>query len=153
MNNNQHSEMYSIPLKFRLMENLHIVFWLFKDLAWCMFWRPLGLVMIVPTITIAAMITYNTRKITSELCHNLAVLFWISSNAYWMISEFFHFDEKIVFGNITFKHLAVIPFVMGIISLCYYYLYAMPKTKKASRNVHHQNVTQTAPEKQLETIA
>jgi hypothetical protein len=32
---------YNIPLKFRKMENLHIVFWLFKDVAWFMIWRPL----------------------------------------------------------------------------------------------------------------
>ncbi len=30
---------YNIPLKYRKMENLHIVFWLFKDISWCMFWR------------------------------------------------------------------------------------------------------------------
>ena len=38
--------LYNIPLHYRKMENLHIVFWLFKDVAWCMVWRPLGIMMI-----------------------------------------------------------------------------------------------------------
>jgi hypothetical protein len=38
------NETYSIPIRFRKMENLHIVFWLLKDLSWCMVWRPLGIV-------------------------------------------------------------------------------------------------------------
>ena len=42
---------YNIPLRYRKMENLHIVFWLFKDVAWCMVWRPLGIAMIFPTRT------------------------------------------------------------------------------------------------------
>jgi len=33
---------YSIPLRYRKMENLHIVFWLFKDIGWCLVWQPLG---------------------------------------------------------------------------------------------------------------
>ena len=47
---------YNIPLRYRKMENLHIVFWLFKDIAWCMIWKPLGIAMIFPTLTIAIII-------------------------------------------------------------------------------------------------
>ena len=45
-------EVYEIPLRYRKMENLHIVFWLFKDISWCMIWRPLGIAMIFPTLFI-----------------------------------------------------------------------------------------------------
>ncbi len=58
------------------MENLHIVFWLFKDIGGCLFWKPLGLVMIIPTLFIYIMIAYRTRDMVSELCHNLAITFW-----------------------------------------------------------------------------
>ena len=27
---------YAIPSRYRRLENLHIVFWLFKDISWCM---------------------------------------------------------------------------------------------------------------------
>lgn len=119
-------ETYSIPLRYRKMENLHIVFWLFKDISWCMIWRSLGIAMIFPTLAIAIIIAYRTRQYISEVCHNLAIVFWIFANAYWMVSEFFHFDELIVFGNVTCKYLAIIPFTIGIIILGYYYLIWRP---------------------------
>ena len=114
---------YSIPLKYRKMENLHIVFWIFKDISWCLFWKPLGILMIIPTLTISIIIAFRTRKMVSELCHNIAISVWIFANSYWMVSEFLGFDEHIVIGSVTYKHLALIPFVLGVLSLAYYYLY------------------------------
>ena len=123
------NEVYTIPIRYRKMENLHIVFWLFKDISWCMVWKPLGIAMIVPTLAIAVIIAIRTRQYVSELCHNLAIVVWISANSYWMISEFLHFDTNILFGDYTFKHLAIIPFVMGILILGYYYLWWKPRNK------------------------
>lgn len=118
---------YVIPARYRQMENMHILFWLVKDISWCLVWRPLGLAMIVPTLLAALVIAWRTREVRSELAHNLAVIFWIAANSYWMISEFFHFDETKVWHNITGKDLAVIPFAIGIGILAYYYLVANPK--------------------------
>lgn len=114
---------YNIPLRFRRMENLHIVFWLLKDISWCLVWKPLGIAMIFPTLIIAMVIAWRTRQMVSELAHNLAIVFWIAANAYWMISEFFTFDEKLVTAGITYKHLAVLPFAAGILMLAWYYLW------------------------------
>src|SRR5687768_13335463 len=116
------SPVYSIPLKYRKMENLHIVFWLFKDISWCLVWHTLGIVMIFPTLIISIIIAYRTRQFMSELCHNLAITVWISANSYWMISEFLHFDDITLVGEITYKHLAIIPFGLGVLILAYYYL-------------------------------
>ncbi|TEW69536.1 hypothetical protein E2R65_02110 [Mucilaginibacter phyllosphaerae] len=113
------------------MENLHIVFWLFKDIGWCLFWKPLGLVMIIPTLAISVMIAYRTREMVSELCHNLAITFWISANSYWMISEFMGYDTLHVYGPVTYKHLAIIPFMMGVFCLVYYYVIWQPKNPNA----------------------
>ena len=121
---------YSIPLRYRKMENLHIVFWLLKDISWCMVWKPLGIAMIFPTLAIAIIIAYRTRKLMSEICHNLAIVVWISANSYWMISEFLHFDTNVLFGDFTYKHLAIIPFLVGILLLAYYYLWWSPRNKK-----------------------
>ena len=123
--------LYSVPVSFRRMENLHIFFWLFKDISWCMIWKPLGIAMIFPTLIIAIIIAIRTRHIVSELCHNLAIIVWIAANSYWMIAEFLHFDENIVTGDITYKHLAVIPFAIGIVVLLYYYLWWKPGNKDA----------------------
>lgn len=121
--------LYSIPARYRKLENLHIVFWLFKDISWCMIWKTLGIVMVIPTLSVAIYIAYRTRQIKSELAHNLAVAFWISANSYWMIAEFFGFDEAKVFGEYEGKHLAMIPFLIGVIILAWYYI--IQRTKKA----------------------
>lgn len=120
---------YIIPLKYRKMENLHIVFWLFKDIAWCMIWKPLGIVMIFPTLIISILIAWRTRQYMSELCHNVAITVWISANSYWMISEFLKFDTLPLFGEYTYKHLAIIPFFIGVFCLGFYYFIWKPKHK------------------------
>lgn len=125
------SESYSIPMRYRKMENLHILFWLLKDISWCMIWRPLAIAMIIPTFTISIIIAYRTRQYMSEVCHNLAISFWIAANSYWMISEFFTFDTNLLFGDFTYKHLALIPFLLGLIMLLYYYLWWKPRNPKA----------------------
>lgn len=125
---NQNNEaVYSIPAPYRRMENMHIVFWLVKDISWCMIWRELGLAMFAPTLIIAIIIAWRTRQLKSELAHNLAIAFWITANGYWMISEFFHFDEIIVYGNWTGKHMALIPFFIGAGILLYYYAVQRPR--------------------------
>jgi hypothetical protein len=126
---------YSIPGRYRRLENLHIVFWLFKDISWCMIWKVLGIVMIVPTLSVAIYIAYRTRQIKSELAHNLAVAFWISANSYWMISEFFGFDEVNIIGGYEGKHIAMIPFLIGVFILAWYYLVERRKEIKKEKVV------------------
>ena len=118
---------YAIPLRYRKMENLHIVFWLFKDVAWCMVWKPLGIAMIFPTLIIAIIIAWRNRQYMSELCHNVAIAIWITANSYWMISEFLGFDTRPLAPGLTFKQLALLPFGLGILILAFYYLYWKPR--------------------------
>jgi hypothetical protein len=120
-------EVYSIPAAYRKMENTHILFWLVKDIAWCMVWRPLGLLMVAPTLGIALVIAWRTRAYQSELAHNLAIVFWITANSYWMGSEFFGFDTVQVAPHITGKNLALVPFLIGLAILGYYYLVQKPR--------------------------
>ena len=126
---------YIIPARYRKMENMHVVFWLMKDISWCMVWKPLGITMIVPTLSVAIWIAWKNRYIKSELAHNLAIVFWITANAYWMISEFLGFDSIIVWKEFTGKHLALIPFVTGALILLYYYAVQRPKELKMKKAV------------------
>ena len=112
---------YSIPLAHRKTENLHIVFWLMKDISWCLMWRVLGLVMIVPTLGAALFITWRSRRQRTDFAHNLAVVFWISANAWWMIAEFFEFDETPFAFGVSGRHLALIPFMLGALVLVRHY--------------------------------
>jgi len=94
-----------------------------------------GIIMIVPTLSVAIWISWRTRDIKSELAHNLAIVFWISANAYWMISEFFGFDTIIVWREFTGKHMALIPFIIGAAILLYYYLIQRPKEVRSEQVV------------------
>ncbi|NJO24736.1 MAG: hypothetical protein HC867_01545 [Bacteroidia bacterium] len=128
--NGQTEPLYSIPAKFRRLENLHIVFWLVKDISWCMLWEELGIAMIFPTLAVAIFIAWRTRAMKSELAHNLAIAFWISANSYWMISEFYGFDEVHIWLQFEGKHIALIPFITGAAILLYYYGFLRPKEIK-----------------------
>lgn len=128
MNMNTTAEpLYIIPEKYRRMENMHILFWLIKDISWCLIWKELGIAMIFPTLAIAILIAWRTRHMASELAHNLAIALWISANSLWMISEFFHFDEIVIWKNFTGKQLSLIPFIAGLSILLYYYIVQRPK--------------------------
>ena len=126
---------YTIPARFRRMENMHIAFWLMKDISWCMIWKELGIAMIVPTLSVAIWIAWKNRDIKSELAHNLAIVFWITANAYWMISEFFGFDSKTVWENFTGKHMALIPFITGAIILLNFYTIQRPRELKLNKEI------------------
>ena len=127
---NSTEQLYSIPARYRKMENTHILFWLLKDVSWCMIWKPLGIAMIFPTLIISIIIAWRTRSLTSELAHNLAVTFWITANSYWMISEFFGFDETPLAFGVEGKYFAMIPFAIGILILAYYYMFKTKKEKE-----------------------
>jgi hypothetical protein len=122
---------YQIPARYRKMENMHIIFWLLKDISWCMIWKVLGIAMIFPTLIISIIIAWRTRELKSELAHNLAITFWISANSVWMLSEFFGFDTVLVWQGFEGKHLALIPFAAGSFILLYYYLFQRRAEERA----------------------
>jgi len=93
-------------------ENLHIVFWLIKDSCWMLQLKWLGIVMVIPTLFIAILIVYASRKIV-DVYLNLAILFWICANSFWMYIEFF--------TNGEFKLLAALPFALGLLFVGVYY--------------------------------
>ena len=94
-----------------------------------MIWKPLGIAMIFPTLIISIVIAWRTREFMSELCHNAAITVWILANSFWMLSEFFKIDANVIYGPITYKHIAILPFTTGILLLAYYYLYWKPNHK------------------------
>ena len=117
------ADFYTIPARFRRIENLHIFFWLVKDISWAMLWKPIGMFMLIPTLTVAIIITWQTRKIFSELFHNLAVVFWITANGYWMIIEFYGYDEEL-------RIYTSIPFTIGLVFIVIYYAFILPREKR-----------------------
>ena len=127
--NEDEKKLYNIPIAYRKMENLHMVFWIFKDIAWCMGFTLLGITMIIPTLIISSVIAWRNRNIVSELCHNIAITVWISANSFWMCTEFFKVDHLPIGYGFTVKHLAMIPFLIGMFILGYYYIWYKPRHK------------------------
>jgi hypothetical protein len=125
---NESSEIYAVPAKFRALENLHILFWLVKDICWCTGFKPLGVAMIFPTLTVAIYITFKNRHVFSELAHNLAITFWIAANSMWMIFEFLGRDEQL-------KNYCLIPFGIGLSILIYFYVIYVPISRKKREKI------------------
>ena len=109
--------------KIRHYENLHIPLWLLKDTCWMLQWKIMGMIMIVPTISVAILITYKSWKDKDdEFWVNLAICFWISANSYWMICEFLTHEEL--------KNYAGFPFVAGMLCVAYFYIKRLIINKK-----------------------
>jgi hypothetical protein len=100
--------------KLRHYENLHIPLWLLKDTCWMLQWKVMGITMIIPTITVAVIITIQSwRERDDEFWINLAICLWIGANSYWMICEFAGHEEL--------KDYAGFPFVAGMLCVAYFY--------------------------------
>jgi hypothetical protein len=111
------------------MENLHIVFWLFKDMSWCLNFKPLAILMIFPTLFVAINICLKNRNNQAELFHNLAVVFWIMANSCWMLFEFAGYDETEIIYGIEGRYMSLLFFFIGILILAIYYLFLRPRLK------------------------
>jgi archaellum biogenesis protein FlaJ (TadC family) len=98
-------------------DNMHILFWLIKDMSWCLMSKTIGTIMIVPTVVVALVILVRSREHMTSFVHNLAVLFWISANSMWMVGEMFCQDCT--------KPYAVWLFSAGMGVLLVYYVYLL----------------------------
>ena len=105
----------------RWIENGHIFLWLIKDTCWVNEWKIGGITMIVPTLSVAIYILWRSRKVKSELFHNLAICLWISGNSVWMVGEFFKQETR---------HYAFGLFLIGLAFMLYYYIFIFPKERK-----------------------
>lgn len=115
--------MASNQAKYRNVENIHVFLWLVKDALWASHFTIPALVMIAPTISAAVWLLYKNRKVYVELVHNSAILFWITANALWMISEFFYLENVL-------KPFIIGLFVIGITILSLYYFSILLKKNK-----------------------
>jgi hypothetical protein len=103
-----------MSLDLRKYENLHIALWLVKDTCWCMSFKLLGVVMIIPTLLVALHIVWRTRHEAIDLYHNIAICCWIAANATWMIGEFYYHD--------TLRPYALVCFAVGLLVVAWYYI-------------------------------
>jgi hypothetical protein len=95
----------------KFIENFHIVLWLVKDTCWLMHFKTGGVIMIIPTLMLAFYLAWKTRRSMPVFLPNLAVCFWISANAFWMLGEFFDFNHV---------PYALSGFLAGIVAISFY---------------------------------
>ncbi len=120
--------------KSKRWENLHIYFWLLKDLGWIAHWIGFALLMIIPAVGFAVAILWIQRRHRAELFHNTAVLLWIIANSIWMIGELL-FDDSI-------RAIAIVFFVLGISILSWYYVRCLTRWILVAR--HSQEIGPSA---------
>jgi hypothetical protein len=113
---------YTAPTK-RWIENGHIFLWLLKDTCWALVWKPGGIFMIFPTLSVAFYILWKSRHIRAEFFHNMAICLWIMANSVWMVTEFLNVDKE-------YKKYAVFIFFTGIALLLFYYIFYFKKDKQ-----------------------
>ncbi len=100
--------------KIRDIENLHILLWIIKDASWVMMFKPLGMIMIIPTVSVAVYLTVKSWPDLKERLHNLAVCGWIMANSTWMVGEFY-FEDHWRMGALSF-------FVAGLLCIGWWYV-------------------------------
>jgi hypothetical protein len=110
-------------MRLRLLENLHLPFWLIKDACWAFVWRPLGIVMIAPTFLLSLYLTWTCRKAMGDFLPNLSVTLWISANSIWMTDEFYNLGIKFLCGYF---------FSAGLVSILIWLFRYFPKMWKLS---------------------
>jgi hypothetical protein len=111
-------------MRLRLLENLHLPFWLIKDACWALVWRPLGLIMIAPTLLLSVYLTWNCRRNMGDFLPNLSVTLWITANSIWMTDEFY---------NLGIKSYCLYFFAAGITSIAVWLIKYFPRLWKISQ--------------------
>jgi len=100
-----------------IFENLHIPFWLLKDFCWSLELKLAGMVMVLPTFTLALVSVYKTRKDLPIFLPNLAIVFWIIANSIWMADEFY---------NLTIRWVCYPAFGLGLLTIFYWLIVYFP---------------------------
>ena len=76
-------------------------------------WKIFGTAMILPTLGVAVYIAVRSAA-EHAFWINLAICFWTSANAYWMVCEFVDRAE--------YKDYAGFPFALGLLCVAIFYL-------------------------------
>ena len=116
-----------VSANYRWLENGHILLWLIKDTCWALEFKTGGIIMVIPTVSVAFYITWKSRQMRAELYHNIAVCCWILANSVWMIGEFFEHEARPYAASI---------FCVGLLVLAVYYILYFKKDRKAERELN-----------------
>lgn len=80
---------------FRQYENIHMFFWLAKDLAWNETNISLWLLFLIPTILVSTdyfIIALSGKNTIIDVAHYTSTIIWVIGNIVWALGEFFYDD-------------------------------------------------------------
>jgi lysylphosphatidylglycerol synthetase-like protein (DUF2156 family) len=86
---------FSYFRNFRQYENIHMMFWLAKDLAWNETKIILWFLFLVPTIAASTdffIIASKEKNTVIEMAHYASTITWVLGNVVWALGEFFYDD-------------------------------------------------------------
>lgn len=69
-------------------------------------YKTVGVIIAFPTVLVALLVAWITRKEKDHFLPNLSIAFWILANANWMIAEFY---------NLPYKAYSIYPFMLGVL--------------------------------------
>lgn len=81
----------------RYVENIHLYFWLLKDLAWSLRYTDFGMTFGTIAVLFLGVLYYNAIKTTSseEILYVITMTFWLIGNYLWMMGELQYDDDGI----------------------------------------------------------
>jgi hypothetical protein len=138
----------SFYLSERGLDNIHIYFWITKDLCWVQSWLLPGLIIGSLACLYALFLTFRAaywRRNLGEFWIKLAEFMWLFANFWWMIGEV-HDDHYGFFGDgensIVDKHTkeAGVMFICTLVWISLYYIILKP-----------MNLLEETKEEQLKT--
>lgn len=94
------------------LDNFHIVLWLIKDIFWVKELQFWGVMMIIPTVGVAIVLTIQSLNQKQGFYSNFAILCWMVADSTWMADEFF---------VLNIEWLTLTLFCLGIFSMLFYY--------------------------------
>lgn len=107
-------------LNQRQLDIIHVPLWIIKDTCWMMEFKALGVLMIIPTISVAIILCYKSRNYLQRLLLNGSVLCWVSANALWMLNDFF---------DLNIHWLSLMLFSLGLIVVAIYVYFRIRRHK------------------------
>lgn len=99
-------------IKKQYLEQLHVLFWILKDMLWCIELKPLAIGLGIITILYSIFVIYLKPRLL-----NFAILCWILANFFWMCSDFYSVNTSyfyiplfllgVIFGGLSFYKKAI----------------------------------------------
>lgn len=109
---------YELFFSVRYIENIHLYFWMLKDLAWSLDYRDFGMVFgTIAVLWLGVLYWHACKKSsTEELYFLIPTTLWLFGNFIWMTGE-------LIYNNDNLRPLGADCMLIGIILVMFYHIF------------------------------